>query len=204
MSTGGRQFTEVHTDDAKYFVITSNTKENVVKSLKHSLWATQRKNEQRLDEAFRTASAVVLVFSVNRTDAFQGYACMRSPVGKPRVRSADPFNGFGRLFDVEWLRLHDLPFGEVDNLRNPLNGDRRKPDLLAAGSPARISRHPRGPPRSHGPAALLLLHGGLGTRAAPSRPVTFSRDGQELANDVGRRLCGLIDRHVTDPDSFPK
>jgi len=149
----------VHTEHARYFVITSNTKENVVKSVRHGLWATQRKNEQRLDEAYRTAPAVILIFSVNRSDAFQGYACMRSPIGKPRSRSIDPFNGFGRLFDVEWLRLHDLPYHEVESLRNPLNCD---------------------------------------------RPVQFSRDGQELTNDVGRRLSGIIDRHIDNPGSFPQ
>lgn len=148
---------DLHTDRTRYFVITSNTKDNVVKSVQHGLWATQRKNEQRLDDAYRTAAAVILVFSVNRSEAFQGYACMRSPVGRPRSRSVDPFNGFGRLFDIEWLRLHDLGYHEVEHLRNPLNGD---------------------------------------------RPVNFSRDGQELANDVGRRLCGIIDKHVDDPASF--
>lgn len=147
----------MHDERARYFVITSNTKENVVQSVRHGLWATQRKNEQRLDEAFRTSPTVILVFSVNRSDAFQGYARMRSPIGRPRFRGIDPFNGFGRLFDVEWLRLHDLHYREVEALRNPLNGD---------------------------------------------RPVQFSRDGQELTNSVGRQLCGLIDRHIDEPDSF--
>lgn len=150
---------DLHTDRTRYFVITSNTKENVVKSVRYSLWATQKKNERALDEAFQTAPAVILVFSVNRSDAFQGYALMRSPIGRPQSRSRDPFNGFGRLFDIEWLRLHDLPYREVKDVRNPLNMD---------------------------------------------RPVQFSRDGQELSNTAGRRLCGLIDRHIDDPDSFPK
>lgn len=148
---------DVHTDQTRYFVITSNNEENVVKSVRHSLWATQRKNEQRLDEAYRTASAVMLVFSVNRSEAFQGYARMGSAIGRPRSRSVDPFNGFGRLFDVEWLRLHDLSYREVEHLRNPLNGD---------------------------------------------RPVHNSRDGQELSNATGRKLCQLIDRHIDEPDSF--
>jgi len=121
------------------------------------LWATQRKNERLLDEAFQTASAVLLVFSVNRSDAFQGYAQMKSPIGRPLRRGVDPFNGFGRLFDIEWLRLHDLPYQEVGSIRNPLNGD---------------------------------------------RPVQYSRDGQELSNSAGRRLCELIDKHVDNPESF--
>lgn len=150
----------VHTDRTQYFVITSNTKENVVKSVRHSLWATQKKNEQKMDEAFRSAPLVVLIFSVNGSEAFQGYALMRSPIGQSRRRGhdlVDPFNGFGRLFDIEWLRLHDLSYREVETLRNPLNGD---------------------------------------------RPVRQSRDGQELANYVGRALCELIDRHIDDPESF--
>merc|ERR1711957_856548 len=60
--------------------------------------------------------------------------------------------------EVEWLRLHDLQYREVELLRNPLNGD---------------------------------------------QAVRFSRDGQELTNTVGRRLCGIIDRHIDDPENFP-
>lgn len=148
---------EMHSDRTRYFVITSNTKENVVKAVRHSMWATQKKNEVNLDSAFRSSPATILIFSVNGSDAFQGYARMRSPVGKPHSPHFDPFNRFGRLFDIEWLRLHDLPYREVEHIRNPLNGD---------------------------------------------RPVRMSRDGQELSNSCGRALCGLIDRHVDDPQNF--
>lgn len=116
---------DVHTERSRYFVITSNTIENVVKSVRHNLWATQKKNEQKIDEAFRTAPSVILVFSVNGTGAFQGYARMRSSVGRARSKGADPFNGFGKLFEVEWLRLHDLPYREVNHLRNPLAENRQ-------------------------------------------------------------------------------
>ena len=34
---------------------------------------------------------------------------------------ADPFHGFGRLFDVEWLRLQDVVLPEVSYLRNGLD-----------------------------------------------------------------------------------
>lgn len=148
---------EIHNSRTRYFVITSNNTQNVVKSVRYGLWATQRKNEDKLDEAYRTAPAVVLVFSVNRSEAFQGYARMRSPVGRPSPGRADPFNGFGKLFEVEWLRLYDLQHREVDHLKNPLNGD---------------------------------------------KPVHHSRDGQEVANAVGQRLCSLIDRRIDSPEVF--
>lgn len=128
-----------------------------MKSVKYSLWATLKKNEAKLDDAFRHAPIVILVFSVKGTNAFQGYARMRSFIGRPQDRGIDPFGGFGRLFDVEWLRLHDLSYREVSHIRNPLNMD-----------------------------------GG----------VSQSRDGQELSNQCGRSLCGLIDRHIDAPESF--
>jgi len=108
----------------RYFIITSNIGENVVKSVEHNLWATQRKNEQKLNDAFRTSTAVILVFSVNKSGAFQGYARMRSLIGRATCHK-DPFNGFGRLFDVEWLRLHDVDVAEVNYLRNPLDESRQ-------------------------------------------------------------------------------
>lgn len=108
----------------RFFVITSNTGENVVKSVQHNVWATQRKNEQKLNEAFRSAPAVILVFSVNKSGAFQGYARMRSTTGRSTCTS-DPFNGFGRLFDIEWMRLHDLEVIELQHLRNALDEHRQ-------------------------------------------------------------------------------
>lgn len=149
---------DVHSDHTRYFIITSNNKENVVRSVKHNLWATQRKNEGKFDDAFGHAPAVIFVFAVRGTDCFQGYARMRSFTGRPHSRHIDPFNGFGKLFDLEWLRLHDLPYKEVQHIRNPLNIDNPQ--------------------------------------------VKFSKDGQELTNQCGRALCGLIDRHIDDPMSF--
>merc|ERR1719215_1775051 len=77
----------------RFFIITSNTGENVVKSVQHNVWATQRKNEQKLNDAFRSGGAAILIFSVNKSGAFQGYARMRSvrPIAMPRG-------------SVQWLR----------------------------------------------------------------------------------------------------
>merc|ERR1719472_746357 len=52
---------------------------------------------------------------------------MRSQTGCRSVRETrhDPFNNFGRLFDVEWLRLQDVDMREVQNLRNPLDENKQ-------------------------------------------------------------------------------
>lgn len=66
---------------------------------------------------------VILIFSVNKSGAFQGYCRMRSLPGQSQSRR-DPFGGFGRLFDVEWLRLQDVIMPEVNYLRNGLDENR--------------------------------------------------------------------------------
>ena len=46
----------------------------------------QRHNEEKLNDAFCTAAGVFLVFSVNMSGHFQGYARMASPVSRQQVR----------------------------------------------------------------------------------------------------------------------
>lgn len=54
-------------------MIKSWNHDNVLQAMKDGLWATQEKNEQLLTEAFHTSRHVILLFSVNRSMAFQGY-----------------------------------------------------------------------------------------------------------------------------------
>ncbi len=49
------------------------------------LMCVQRHNEDKLNEAFRTAAGVFLVFSVNMSGHFQGYARMASAVSRQQV-----------------------------------------------------------------------------------------------------------------------
>ena len=49
----------------------SNNIDNLQLSAQRGLWATHRNNEAKLNDAFATASNVVLIFSVNETRHFQ-------------------------------------------------------------------------------------------------------------------------------------
>lgn len=55
------------------------------------VWATQAHNEVKLSEAFGTCDDVLLIFSVNGSGQFQGYARMAGPVKAEQVWCA----GFG-------------------------------------------------------------------------------------------------------------
>lgn len=110
---------KIHMDPhTRYFVMKSSSHKNIVLSIEHRVWATPRSNQEKLNEAFRSASHVIMVFSVTGSGCFQGYAKMLGPVGSS---STDVFQGFGRAFEVRWLRLDDLDFEQVANIRNPWN-----------------------------------------------------------------------------------
>ncbi|KAJ7500793.1 YT521-B-like domain-containing protein [Mycena galericulata] len=51
-------------------------------SVRSGVWVTQRHNEGVLDLAFRTAQDVFLVFSVNKSGGFYGYARMAGAIGE--------------------------------------------------------------------------------------------------------------------------
>lgn len=43
-------------------------------SVENGLWATQKHNETILDQAYRTSTEVILIFGVNKSGEFYGYA----------------------------------------------------------------------------------------------------------------------------------
>ncbi|KAI0662003.1 YT521-B-like domain-containing protein [Cubamyces menziesii] len=71
----------------RYFILKSLTQFDLDLSVEKGLWATQHHNEGILDQAFRTSKEVYLIFSVNKSGEFYGYAKMASPImrGEQRV-----------------------------------------------------------------------------------------------------------------------
>lgn len=50
--------------------------------MERELWATQKHNEMILDQAYRTSKEVILIFSVNKSGEFYGYArCVKYRIG---------------------------------------------------------------------------------------------------------------------------
>ncbi|XP_059308271.1 uncharacterized protein LOC132059625 isoform X1 [Lycium ferocissimum] len=139
--------------DIRYFVIKSLNHENIQLSVNNGIWATQVMNEPILDEAFHNSSKVILIFSVNASGYFQGYAEMVSSVGWRRDQVWSQGNGgrnpWGRSFKVKWLRLYDLPFQRTLHLKNPWNQYK----------PVKISRDCQELPPDIGEALCELLDG---------------------------------------------
>ena len=66
--------------DARYFIIKSNNEENLQIARQHNEWATTVSNQAKLIEAFMQKSNVILLFSVNKSAKFQGFARMETNI----------------------------------------------------------------------------------------------------------------------------
>ncbi|XP_062012621.1 30-kDa cleavage and polyadenylation specificity factor 30 [Rosa rugosa] len=110
---------------SRYFIVKSCNRENLELSVQQGVWATQRSNESKLNEAFDSAENVILIFSVNRTRHFQGCAKMMSRIGGSvsggNWKYAHGTAHYGRNFSVKWLKLCELSFHKTRHLRNPYN-----------------------------------------------------------------------------------
>ncbi|KAJ4837846.1 30-kDa cleavage and polyadenylation specificity factor 30 [Turnera subulata] len=110
---------------SRYFIVKSCNRENLELSVQQGVWATQRSNEAKLNEAFDSAENVILIFSVNRTRHFQGCAKMTckigASVGGGNWKYAHGTAHYGRNFSVKWLKLCELSFHKTRHLRNPYN-----------------------------------------------------------------------------------
>ncbi|KAL8108436.1 30-kDa cleavage and polyadenylation specificity factor 30-like isoform X1 [Apium graveolens] len=110
---------------SRYFVVKSCNRENFELSVQQGVWATQRSNEAKLNEAFDSVENVILIFSINRTRHFQGCAKMTSKIGGSAVggnwKYAHGTAHYGRNFSVKWLKLCELSFHNTRHLRNPYN-----------------------------------------------------------------------------------
>lgn len=166
--------------DTRYFVIKSLNHENIQLSVQRGIWATQVMNEPILEEAYRNSGKVILIYSVNMSGFFQGYAQMMSSVGWRRDSVWSHGHGggkpWGRSFKVKWLRLHDLPFQKTLHLKNPLNQYK----------PVKISRDCQELPQDIGEALCELIDGENGMVENQSFP-----GSQDEEYDVGPMQMGL-------------
>ncbi|XP_062178391.1 zinc finger CCCH domain-containing protein 45 [Phragmites australis] len=127
--SNGHQATRIATSlpegPSRYFIVKSCNRENLEISVQQGIWATQRSNEAKLNEAFESTENVILIFSINRTRHFQGCAKMTSRIGGyiggGNWKSAHGTAHYGRNFSIQWLKLCELSFQKTHHLRNPYN-----------------------------------------------------------------------------------
>ena len=112
----------------RYFLVKSENQENVETSVMKRIWSSfgNTKMEIILKSAFKTCESVFLIFVVENEDGFAGYCKMKSEI---RDETSQWTTEAGvvetdKLFDVEWVNEHGVPFSKCVHLKNPLDGQR--------------------------------------------------------------------------------
>lgn len=106
----------------RYFIMKCADKTNLATALAKHIWSTQVRNEKMLMDAY-DANEVVLIFSVNQSGYYQGYARMVSGIGGSSENVWEQ-GKFGNLFSIEWMAIKEVNFQKCAHLRNPLNEDK--------------------------------------------------------------------------------
>ncbi|CAK7335407.1 unnamed protein product [Dovyalis caffra] len=176
--------------NTRYFIIKSLNHHNIQRSIENGIWATQVRNEPILEEAFHSSGRVILIYSVNMSGFFQGYAQMLSSVGWRHdnvwSEGSGKSNPWGRSFKVKWLRLNDLPFQKTLNLKNPLNDYK----------PVKISRDCQELPEDIGEALCELIDGESDTGGMGK---SFPRDDLPMKRPCIQPSCYTGDGEYTVP-----
>eukprot|EP01083_Nonionella_stella_P002644 7561_1 len=114
--------------DCQFFVMKAPCMSDLRSSMKHKKWSAKSKTRFALNQAFSESSMVILIFSVNKSGAFQGFARMTSPIPPRRSSSWDnqeeddlPIPDGALPFSVEWLTMQPVQYQATDHLANPWN-----------------------------------------------------------------------------------
>ncbi|OAX32687.1 hypothetical protein K503DRAFT_701659 [Rhizopogon vinicolor AM-OR11-026] len=87
----------------RFFILKSLTQFDLDLSVENGLWATQKHNETILDQAYRTSTEVILIFGVNKSGEFYGYARMAGRISQGEHR-------------ISWASHADSPSSPISSL----------------------------------------------------------------------------------------
>ncbi|KAF8413516.1 hypothetical protein HHK36_001506 [Tetracentron sinense] len=195
---------------SRYFIVKSCNRENLELSVQQGVWATQRSNEAKLNEAFDSVENVILIFSVNRTRHFQGCAKMTSKiggfVGGGNWKYAHGTAHYGRNFSVRWLKLPAVETaGGILAVWDKILVEKMNVLLglySVMGGTGGGNNHRKFHALLEGiPMSLVSLRKVMGSESSSNEGFTnftISRDCQELEPSIGEQLASLL---YLEPDS---
>ncbi|KAI4848344.1 hypothetical protein E4T44_03984 [Aureobasidium sp. EXF-8845] len=110
----------------RFFIIKSWNMQNVIEAQRDGVWVTQEKNTRLFTDAFHSCHSVVLLFSVNKSMAFQGAAIMTTPpsASVPQPQFCKKLKWpCSPPFRIRWVCTTSVHFKFVGHLRNTMNLD---------------------------------------------------------------------------------
>uniref|UniRef100_A0A7N8XXR8 RNA helicase n=1 Tax=Mastacembelus armatus TaxID=205130 RepID=A0A7N8XXR8_9TELE len=109
---------------SRYFIMKSSNIRNIEISQQKGIWSTTLNNEAKLTKAFLENNLIILIFSVQGSGHFQGYAHMASAISKESCQDWG-FMGLGGVFGVEWIHKESVPFQCTQHIHNPWNDNKK-------------------------------------------------------------------------------
>ncbi|UKZ62609.1 uncharacterized protein TrAtP1_003850 [Trichoderma atroviride] len=144
---------------------------NVEMAQRDGLWITKAENGPMLSFAFKQCKTVYLIFSINKSKAFQGYARMTT-APDPNIAPAKWMSNISwkasHPFRIEWLNTRRTAFWTLGDLKNAFNDH----------APVFVGRDGQEYPEDCGRKILEVLDSGLeetksggdSPKAAPASP----------------------------------
>ncbi|XP_054732725.1 YTH domain-containing protein 1 [Anastrepha obliqua] len=110
-----------------FFLIKSNNADNIAIAKTKNVWATLPQNEANINQAFKESRNVLLIFSVNESGKFAGFARMsslsRRDISHPAwvlPPSISP-KALGGIIELDWICRKELSFNCTSHLYNTWN-----------------------------------------------------------------------------------
>ncbi|EHK40540.1 hypothetical protein TRIATDRAFT_226343 [Trichoderma atroviride IMI 206040] len=157
--------------EARFFLVKSFNSMNVEMAQRDGLWITKAENGPMLSFAFKQCKTVYLIFSINKSKAFQGYARMTT-APDPNIAPAKWMSNISwkasHPFRIEWLNTRRTAFWTLGDLKNAFNDH----------APVFVGRDGQEYPEDCGRKILEVLDssleetksGGDSPKAAPASP----------------------------------
>ncbi|XP_026195327.1 3'-5' RNA helicase YTHDC2 isoform X3 [Anabas testudineus] len=108
----------------RYFIMKSSNVRNIEISQQKGIWSTTPSNENRLTKAFLENDFIILIFSVQGSGHFQGYARMASAISQENCQDWG-LMGLGGVFSVEWIHKESIPFQYTHHILNSWNDNKK-------------------------------------------------------------------------------
>ncbi|KAI1498843.1 YT521-B-like domain-containing protein [Biscogniauxia marginata] len=219
VETKNRPAVETSTQKDKFFILKSLTVEDLELSVRNGVWATQSHNEETLNDAFKSADNVYLVFSANKSGEYFGFARMVSPINNDPAAAiefapkAQATTNLDLPKAIPTEATESCPRGRIidDSARGTIFWEVERDDVdivpeIESEDSASIRSVQEGEGGSKAWGKPFKLEW-LSTTRLPfyrtrglrnpwnsNREVKIARDGTELEPSVGKRLIGLFNR----------
>ncbi|XP_033952296.1 3'-5' RNA helicase YTHDC2 [Pseudochaenichthys georgianus] len=108
----------------RHFIMKSSSLRNIEISQQKGIWSTTPSNEGKLAKAFLENNLIILIFSVQGSGHFQGYARMTSIISQESCQDWG-FMGLGGVFSVEWIHRESVPFLCTQHILNTWNDNKK-------------------------------------------------------------------------------